>query len=120
MQVIWYWLKEKVGSCDQNGEFRNCYAKCLNFVWVLTNEEHDWIPIELGWVSWAPKTNRLGKYIEDMTVVYKISMEKKICILHSMKPHLQELIARQSDQWDDEHLQHDIEQWSQWKYKIVY
>jgi hypothetical protein len=43
-------------------------------------------------------------------VVQKISTEKKICIPHLVKPHLLELIAQQSNQWDDEHLQHDIEQ----------
>jgi hypothetical protein len=84
----------------------------LNSAWIPTNEEHDWIPIESGWVSWAhvPKTNRLGESIEDMTMVHRISMEKKICIPHSVKPYLLELIAQQSDQWDDERLQHDIEQ----------
>jgi hypothetical protein len=47
----------------------------LNLAWIPTNEEHDWIPIELGWVSWAnvPKTNRVGKCIEEMIVVYKIA-----------------------------------------------
>jgi hypothetical protein len=112
MRVIWYWPEERAGCWDQDGDFRNRYANCLNSAWIPTNEEHDWIPIESGWVSWAhvPKTNRLGESIEDMTMVHRISMEKKICIPHSVKPYLLELIAQQSDQWDDERLQHDIEQ----------
>jgi hypothetical protein len=111
MQVIWYWPEGKVGRCDRDGEFRNRYANCLNSAWVPTNEEHDWIPIESRWVSWAraSKVNRLKESIEDMTVVHKFSTEKKICIPHSLKPHLLELIAQQSNQWDDKRLQHDIE-----------
>jgi hypothetical protein len=111
MRVIWYWPEEKAGRRDRDGEFRNRYANCLNSAWVPTNEEHDWILLESGWVSWAhePKTNRLGKSIVDMTMVHKISMEKEICIPHSVKPHLLELIAQQSDQWEDKCLQHDIE-----------
>jgi hypothetical protein len=111
MRVIWYWLEEKAGRHDRDGEFRNCHAHCLNFAWVPINEEHDWIPIESGRVSWAyvPKTKGLGESVEDMTMVYKISTEKKICIPHSVKPHLLELITQQSDQWDNERL-HDIEQ----------
>jgi hypothetical protein len=110
--VIWYWLEERTRRWDQDGDIRNLYANCLNSAWIPTNEEHDWILIELGRVSWAhvSKTNRLGESIEDMTMVYRISTEKKICILHLVKPHLLELIAQQSDQWDDERLQHDIEQ----------
>ena len=64
----------------------------------------------MGVLDTLPKTNRLGESVEDMTVVHKISMEKKICILHLVKPHLLEIIAQQCDQWDDKHLQHDIEQ----------
>jgi hypothetical protein len=41
MQVIWYWLKEKVGICDQDGEFRNQYVNFLNSAWIPTNEEHN-------------------------------------------------------------------------------
>ena len=69
---------------------------CLNYVWVPLNEGHDWIPIESGWMSWAhiPKKIKFEEFIEDMTVVYKISIEKKICIPHSVKPHLLELIAQ--------------------------
>jgi hypothetical protein len=112
MWVIWYWLEERTRRWDQDGDIRNLYANCLNSAWIPTNEEHDWILIELGRVSWAhvSKTNRLGESIEDMTMVYRISTEKKICILHLVKPHLLELIAQQSDQWDDERLQYDIEQ----------
>jgi hypothetical protein len=103
MRVIWYWPEERAGRWDQDGDFRNRYANCLNSAWIPTNEEHDWILIESGWVSWAQvsKTNRVGESIEDMTMVHRISKEKKICIPHSVKPHLLELIAQQSDQWDD-------------------
>jgi hypothetical protein len=41
MRVIWYWLEEKVGRRDWDGEFRNRYAHCLNSAWIPTNEEHD-------------------------------------------------------------------------------
>jgi hypothetical protein len=37
-------------------------------------------------------------------VVYKVSMEKRIYIPHTMKPHLLEIIAQQSNEWDDKHL----------------
>jgi hypothetical protein len=46
MQVIWYWPEERAGHRDQDGDFRNRYANCLNSTWIPTNEEHDWIPIE--------------------------------------------------------------------------
>jgi hypothetical protein len=70
MQVIWYWPEEKAGRRDWDGEFRNRYEHFLNSAWIPTNEEHDWIPIESGWVSWAhvPKTNGLREFVEDMTV----------------------------------------------------
>jgi hypothetical protein len=63
-------------------------------------------------VSWvhAFKTNKVGKFVEEMTMVYRVATEKKIHILHSKKIHLLELIAQQSDNWDGECLQHDIEQ----------
>jgi hypothetical protein len=84
----------------KNVKFRNRYVNCLNSVWVPTNEEHDWIPIESRWVSWAhvSKTNKVEESIEDMIVVHRISTEKKICIPHSVKPHLLEPIAQQSVQ----------------------
>jgi hypothetical protein len=55
---------------------------CLNLAWIPTNEEHDWIPIELGWVLWAPipKTNKARESIVEMTMVHRISIEKKIGI----------------------------------------
>ena len=106
MQVIWYWPEERAGCGDQDSDFRNCYAKCLNSTWIPSNEEYDWIPIESGWISWAhvSKTSRVGESIEDMTMVHRISTEKKICIPHSVKPHLLELTSQYSDQWDDERL----------------
>jgi hypothetical protein len=63
-------------------------------------------------MSWAhvPKTNRLGESLENMTLVQRISTEKKICIPHSMKPHLLEFITQQSNQWNDEYLQHNTKQ----------
>ena len=38
MQVIWYWLEEKVGNRDQDVEFRNQYAIFLNSACIPTNE----------------------------------------------------------------------------------
>jgi hypothetical protein len=37
-------------------------------------------------------------------MVRRIATKKKICISHSVKPQLLELIAQQSDYWDDKHL----------------
>ena len=78
----------------------------LNLAWIPINEEHDWIPIELGWVSWAnvPKTNRVGTCIEKMTVVYKIATKNP----QAMNLYLLELMAQQSDEWNDEYLQQNI------------
>jgi hypothetical protein len=45
------------------------------------------------------KQTNFEKLVEDMTVVHKISTEKKICIPHLVKLHLLKLIAQQSDQW---------------------
>jgi hypothetical protein len=60
----------------------------------------------LGWLSWAhvAKTSRAKESTKEMTVVYKISMEKRIYIPHAMKPHLLEIIAQQSNEWNDKRL----------------
>ena len=84
------------------------YILCIYFrhLIVFSSEVHEFFSSEVH----VPKTNRVGESIEDMTMVHKISTEKKIYIPHSVKPQLLELITQQSDQWDDGHLQHDIEQ----------
>jgi hypothetical protein len=58
----------------------------------------------MGVLANVPKTNRAGEFVEEMTVVHRISGEKIICISQGMKPHLLELTAQQSNKWDDEHL----------------
>jgi hypothetical protein len=63
----------------------------------------------MGVLAHVPKTNKAEESVEEMIVVHRISTEKRICIPQEMKPHLLELIAKQSNEWDDEHLQHDVE-----------
>jgi hypothetical protein len=36
MRVIWYWPEERARRQDQDGEFRNRYANCLNSAWIPT------------------------------------------------------------------------------------
>ena len=50
------------------------------------------------------ETNTARVSSEEIMVVYKILMEKRIYIPHAMKLHLLEIIAQQSNEWDDERL----------------